>query len=49
MDELNTGVWFMHCHLDVHTTWGLSMACPVKNGEGKMLTLPDPPLDHPAC
>ncbi|RZC00420.1 Laccase-17 [Glycine soja] len=22
----NPGVWFMHCHLEVHTSWGLKMA-----------------------
>ncbi|KAF5954244.1 hypothetical protein HYC85_007100 [Camellia sinensis] len=32
----NPGVWFMHCHLEVHTTWGLKMAFVVDNGEGPM-------------
>ncbi|KAH0889652.1 hypothetical protein HID58_052081, partial [Brassica napus] len=27
-------VWFMHCHLEVHTTWGLKMAFLVENGKG---------------
>ncbi|XP_077233385.1 laccase-6-like [Tasmannia lanceolata] len=45
----NPGIWFMHCHLEVHTTWGLSMAFLVKNGKGKMQTLPHPPLDLPIC
>ncbi|KAJ0040909.1 hypothetical protein Pint_28243 [Pistacia integerrima] len=45
----NPGVWFMHCHLEVHTTWGLSMAFLVKDGKGKMQTLPPPPPDHPFC
>ncbi|KAH8496950.1 hypothetical protein H0E87_019611 [Populus deltoides] len=26
------GVWFLHCHLEVHTTWGLKMAFVVDNG-----------------
>ncbi|GFY82317.1 laccase/diphenol oxidase family protein [Actinidia rufa] len=30
----NPGVWFMHCHLEVHTTWGLKMAFLVDNGKG---------------
>ncbi|KAL4376375.1 hypothetical protein GQ457_02G041860 [Hibiscus cannabinus] len=21
----NPGIWFMHCHLEVHTSWGLKM------------------------
>ncbi|RWV92083.1 hypothetical protein GW17_00045580 [Ensete ventricosum] len=46
---LHTGVWFMHCHFDVHLTWGLSMAFIVKNGEGSLETLPHPPADLPKC
>ncbi|CAL9091218.1 unnamed protein product [Musa textilis] len=45
----NPGVWFMHCHFDVHLTWGLSMAFIVKNGEGPLETLPHPPADLPSC
>ncbi|KAG6501571.1 hypothetical protein ZIOFF_041452 [Zingiber officinale] len=45
----NPGVWFMHCHFDVHLTWGLSMAFIVKNGEGPLETLPHPPADLPRC
>ncbi|XVF15726.1 hypothetical protein REPUB_Repub09cG0180500 [Reevesia pubescens] len=45
----NPGVWFMHCHLEVHTTWGLSMAFLVKNGKGQRQTLPPPPPDLPLC
>ncbi|KAH7514231.1 hypothetical protein FEM48_Zijuj11G0066800 [Ziziphus jujuba var. spinosa] len=22
----NLGVWFMHCHLEIYTSWGLKMA-----------------------
>ena len=29
------GVWFMHCHLELHTGWGLKMAFVVENGKGK--------------
>ncbi|KAL9993718.1 putative laccase [Helianthus debilis subsp. tardiflorus] len=29
----NRGVWFMHYHLEVHTTWGLKMAFVVDNGK----------------
>ncbi|KAK4730498.1 hypothetical protein R3W88_023486 [Solanum pinnatisectum] len=29
----NPGVWFMHCHLEVHTSWGLKMAWLVQDGK----------------
>ncbi|GJS41523.1 RNA-directed DNA polymerase, eukaryota [Tanacetum coccineum] len=28
----NPGVWYVHCHLDVHLPWGLAMAFLVENG-----------------
>ncbi|XP_051143884.1 laccase-6 isoform X2 [Andrographis paniculata] len=45
----NPGVWFMHCHLDIHLSWGLSVVFIVKNGEGPLETLPHPPADYPRC
>ncbi|XP_023729092.1 laccase-6 [Lactuca sativa] len=45
----NPGVWFMHCHLEIHLTWGLAVALVVKNGVGPMETLPHPPADMPRC
>ncbi|KAK9122202.1 hypothetical protein Syun_019819 [Stephania yunnanensis] len=45
----NPGVWFMHCHLEIHMSWGLSMAFIVKNGKGASETLPPPPADLPKC
>ncbi|KAH9303358.1 hypothetical protein KI387_014941, partial [Taxus chinensis] len=45
----NPGVWFMHCHLEVHTSWGLKMAWVVLNGNGKSQSLPPPPKDLPSC
>ncbi|KAK0593303.1 hypothetical protein LWI29_034567 [Acer saccharum] len=45
----NPGVWFLHCHLEVHTTWGLKMAFVVDNGEGPNESLPPPPSDLPKC
>ncbi|KAJ0669018.1 putative laccase [Helianthus annuus] len=45
----NPGVWFMHCHLEVHMTWGLGVVLIVKNGQGPMETLPHPPADMPRC
>ncbi|KAK9154042.1 hypothetical protein Sjap_001522 [Stephania japonica] len=45
----NPGVWLMHCHLDVHITWGLATAFLVENGVGELQTLESPPLDLPQC
>ncbi|KAH7553808.1 hypothetical protein JRO89_XS12G0059700 [Xanthoceras sorbifolium] len=45
----NPGVWFMHCHLEVHTTWGLKMAFLVNNGKGPNESLLPPPSDLPKC
>lgn len=45
----NPGVWLMHCHLDVHITWGLAMAFAVENGPHHLARLEAPPLDLPLC
>ncbi|XP_010543702.1 PREDICTED: laccase-12 [Tarenaya hassleriana] len=45
----NPGVWLMHCHLDVHISWGLAMAFLVDNGSGELQTLEAPPEDLPVC
>ncbi|KAK4478491.1 hypothetical protein RD792_013968, partial [Penstemon davidsonii] len=45
----NPGVWFMHCHLEVHTTWGLKMAFLVDNGKGPSQSILPPPKDLPKC
>ncbi|KAJ1702217.1 hypothetical protein LUZ63_001996 [Rhynchospora breviuscula] len=45
----NPGVWFMHCHIEVHLSWGLSMVFIVKNGDGPLESLPHPPSDLPSC
>ncbi|KAJ6832784.1 laccase-3-like [Iris pallida] len=45
----NPGVWLVHCHLDVHITWGLAMAFLVEDGEGELQTLEEPPEDLPLC
>ncbi|KAJ4979387.1 hypothetical protein NE237_010167 [Protea cynaroides] len=45
----NPGVWFLHCHLEVHTTWGLKMAFVVDNGKGPNESLIPPPSDLPTC
>ncbi|XP_008799813.1 laccase-3 [Phoenix dactylifera] len=45
----NPGVWLMHCHLDVHITWGLAMAFLVEDGVGELQSLEPPPADLPVC
>ncbi|CAK9135840.1 unnamed protein product [Ilex paraguariensis] len=45
----NPGIWLMHCHLDVHITWGLAMAFLVENGVGELEALEPPPADLPVC
>nr|XP_043636543.1 laccase-7-like isoform X6 [Erigeron canadensis] len=45
----NPGVWFFHCHLDVHLPWGLGTAILVENGGTPESTLPPPPADFPRC
>ncbi|KAH7439375.1 hypothetical protein KP509_04G058400 [Ceratopteris richardii] len=45
----NPGVWFMHCHLEVHTSWGLETAFLVTNGKTREQSLEAPPLDLPVC
>ncbi|WVZ08970.1 hypothetical protein V8G54_022316 [Vigna mungo] len=43
------GVWFMHCHLEVHTSWGLKMAWIVLDGKLPTQKLLPPPADLPKC
>eukprot|EP00253_Pinus_taeda_P000989 PITA_00989 len=45
----NPGAWVMHCHLDVHITWGLAMVFVVSNGPSSLLSIESPPLDLPRC
>ncbi|XP_020588518.1 laccase-22-like [Phalaenopsis equestris] len=45
----NPGVWFLHCHFEVHTSWGLKMAFLVEDGEGANESLLPPPSDLPKC
>ncbi|XP_028788649.1 laccase-2 [Neltuma alba] len=45
----NPGVWLMHCHFDVHLSWGLRMAWIVEDGKLPDQKLPPPPRDLPKC
>jgi len=46
---VETGVWFMHCHLEIHTSWGLRMAWLVLDGPDSNQKLQPPPSDLPKC
>ncbi|VAH81690.1 unnamed protein product [Triticum turgidum subsp. durum] len=45
----NPGVWLMHCHFDVHLSWGLSMAWMVDDGPLPNQKMLPPPSDLPKC
>jgi laccase len=38
----------MHCHLDVHITWGLAMAFLVEDGIGELESLEAPSAERQA-
>lgn len=43
------GVWFMHCHLELHTGWGLKTAFVVEDGPDQDHAVLPPPKDLPPC
>ncbi|GMN51891.1 hypothetical protein TIFTF001_021042 [Ficus carica] len=45
----NPGVWFMHCHIERHLSWGMDMAFIVKNGKLPEDQMLPPPEDMPPC
>ncbi|XP_031375356.1 laccase-15-like [Punica granatum] len=45
----NPGVWFMHCHIERHLSWGMDTAFIVKNGGPPNTHLLPPPPDMPRC
>ncbi|XP_052196806.1 laccase-11-like [Diospyros lotus] len=45
----NPGVWFLHCHLELHTSWGLKTALVVEDGPESDQTVLPPPKDLPPC
>ncbi|XP_006341705.1 laccase-1 [Solanum tuberosum] len=45
----NPGVWFIHCHLEEHTSWGLAMGLIVQSGQHPSQCLLPPPHDFPTC
>ncbi|KDP27046.1 hypothetical protein JCGZ_20981 [Jatropha curcas] len=45
----NPGIWFMHCHMEVHTSWGMKMGWVVLDGKLPNQKLLPPPSDLPMC
>ncbi|XP_024178919.1 laccase-21 [Rosa chinensis] len=43
----NPGVWFWHCHMERHLTWGMESAFIVKNGGTPETTMLPPPATMP--
>ncbi|KAK3025691.1 hypothetical protein RJ639_042031, partial [Escallonia herrerae] len=39
----NPGVWFMHCHLEKHASWGMETVVIVRNGKTEATGLRRPP------
>ncbi|XP_010048940.2 laccase-14 [Eucalyptus grandis] len=45
----NPGVWFMHCHLERHASWGMDTVLIVTNGPANMNKMREPPAYMPPC
>ncbi|KAE8693092.1 hypothetical protein F3Y22_tig00110819pilonHSYRG00316 [Hibiscus syriacus] len=45
----NPGVWLMHCHFDVHLSWGLRMSWIVLDSKLLNQKMPPLPSDLPKC
>ncbi|KAF8377088.1 hypothetical protein HHK36_030461 [Tetracentron sinense] len=45
----NPGVWFMHCHLERHSTWGMDTVFIVKNGPTQATSMKPKPGNMPPC
>ena len=48
-DGLISGVWFMHCHLERHASWGMDTVLIVKNGGTSATSIRPPPKYMPPC
>lgn len=46
---MHAGVWYVHCHLERHLTWGMDMAFIVRDGKGPNAQVLPPPPDMPPC
>ncbi|KAI3496834.1 hypothetical protein L1887_39212 [Cichorium endivia] len=45
----NPGVWFLHCHLERHLTWGMETVFIVKDGNEIQERILPPPRHMPRC
>ncbi|KAL2335005.1 hypothetical protein Fmac_016218 [Flemingia macrophylla] len=45
----NPGVWFVHCHLERHLSWGMETVFIVTNGKRSDEKVLRPPPDMPRC
>ncbi|XP_043693954.1 laccase-14-like [Telopea speciosissima] len=45
----NPGVWFMHCHLERHASWGMNTVLIVKNGKTRPTSMRRKPRHVPPC
>ncbi|XP_023766287.1 laccase-15 [Lactuca sativa] len=45
----NPGVWFLHCHLERHLTWGMETVFIVKDGKKAQERILPPPRHMPRC
>ncbi|RVW78072.1 Laccase-14 [Vitis vinifera] len=45
----NPGVWFMHCHLERHSSWGMDTVLIVKNGRTRLSSMLPPPRQLNPC
>ncbi|XP_031276746.1 laccase-14-like [Pistacia vera] len=45
----NPGVWFVHCHLERHATWGMDTLLIVRNGQSDDQKIRPPPANMPSC
>lgn len=43
------GVWFLHCHVEKHLTWGMDTVLIVKNGGTPETSMRPPPSYMPPC
>lgn len=44
----NPGVWFVHCHMELHLAANMAFVIIVADKNGK-IPLPEPPSDYPVC
>ncbi|KAK9047229.1 hypothetical protein V6N11_053079 [Hibiscus sabdariffa] len=45
----NPGVWFMHCHFERHSSWGMDTVFIVRNGTTAETSILPPPSGMPRC